>query len=237
VTFRADRYRLAGRLHLPDVPQPPVVIGSHGLFGTADSAKQLALAKACTSAGFGYFRFDHRGCGNSSGEFSQVTSLDGRVQDLLTAIEIITGRDDASADFGVFGSSFGGTVSIASFGARQPAALVLCAAPVRSADIDPDRAQPIADTEINPPRPENLRFDVSGKLAALRDVLIFHGDRDEVVPYRHAGEIMAAAADPKKMITLPEGDHRMTDPVHQSLFIDEAVRWFRDRFPANGDNG
>ena len=158
-----------------------------------------------------------------------MTTLDNRVQDLLAAIEVITGRDDTAADFGVFGSSFGGSVSIAAFGLRPPRALVLCAAPVRSGDIDPQRAQPPDETAIKPPRPENLRFDVAAKTAALRDVLIFHGAADEVVPYRHAAEIMAAAAEPKRLITLPEGDHRMTEPAHQVRFIAETIRWFRER--------
>ncbi len=67
-----------GTLHLPDRSRPPVVIGSHGLFGTAGSAKQVDLAVACVAAGIGFFRFDHRGCGHSTGDFARVTTLTGR---------------------------------------------------------------------------------------------------------------------------------------------------------------
>lgn len=221
-------------LHLPDSSRPPVVIGSHGLFGTADSAKQVDLAAACVAAGIGFFRFDHRGCGHSTGEFDQVTTLAGRVKDLLAATEIIIGRSDTGRTFGFFGSSFGGSVSIVAAGLRKPAAVVLCAAPVRSGDIDPARAVPTADSAAAHPRPADLQFDVTMNMSGLQDVLLFHGDADEVVPYRHAGEIYAAAADPKKLFTLPGGDHRMTAPSHQKLFVAETIRWFQNRLLTPG---
>jgi len=220
---------------LPDSSRPPVVIGSHGLFGTSGSAKQVELAAACVANGIGFFRFDHRGCGHSTGDFARVTTLPGRVQDMLAALEMIIGRADTGRTYGFFGSSFGGTVSIETAGLRKPAAVVLCAAPVRSGDIDPARAVPADDSAAERPRPANLQFDVSGNMDDLQDVLLFHGDADEVVPYRHAGEIYAAVADPKKLVTLPGGDHRMTDPSHQKLFVAETIRWFKDRLLAPGE--
>ena len=223
-----------GTLHLPDRSRPPVVIGSHGLFGTAGSAKQVDLAVACVAAGIGFFRFDHRGCGHSTGDFARVTTLTGRVQDLLAATKTIVDRADTALTFGFFGSSFGGTVSITAAGLRKPAAVVLCAAPVRSGDIDPARAVPADDSAAAHPRPADLQFDLTGSMDGLQDVLLFHGDADEVVPYRHAGEIYAAAANPKKLFTLPGGDHRMTDPSHQKLFVAETIRWFRDRLLTPG---
>ena len=229
VIFWSGEHRLFGLLHLPDKPRPPVIIGSHGLFGTADSAKQVALAKACVNAELGYFRFDHRGCGRSRGDFLRVTNLSGRVQDMLAAIDTITSRKDTATDFGIFGSSFGGSISIKVFGLRPSTALVLYAAPVRSTDIDPGRAQPPDKAALALSRSQGLRFDVAVEMTVLRDVLVFHGATDEVVPYQHAIEIITAATEPKKLITLPKGDHRMTDPVHQQLFITETIRWLRDR--------
>ncbi len=217
---------------MPDSSRPPVVIGSHGLFGTSGSAKQVDLAAACVANGMGYFRFDHRGCGHSTGDFARVTTLPGRVQDMLAAIEMIIGRADTGRIFGFFGSSFGGTVSIRAAGLREPAAVVLCAAPVRSGDIDPARAVPADDPAAAHPRPANLQFDVTEHMDGLHDVLLFHGDADEVVPYRHAGEIVATAQEPKKLVTLPGGDHRMTNVSHQKLFVEETIRWFGDRLLA-----
>lgn len=235
MTFHSDGYRLAGFLHLPDCARPPVVIGSHGLFGTSGSAKQVGLAAACVAAGMGFFRFDHRGCGRSSGDFARVTTLEGRVQDMLAAAGSIAGREDTAGTFGFFGSSFGGTVCILAAGILKPAAVVICAAPVRSGDIEPARAVPDGDSPEDHPRPADLQFDVTGNLEGLRDLLLFHGDADEVVPCRHADEIYAAAAEPKKRVTQVGGDHRMTDPAHQKLFVEETLYWFRDRLPVPDD--
>ena len=233
VTFQSGGYLLSGFLHLPNVRRPPVVIGSHGLFGAADSAKQTALADACLESGMGYLRFDHRGCGNSEGDFEKVTTLDGRVQDQVAAVNMISNRPDTGDQVGYFGSSFGGTVCIRAFALTPPAAVVLCAAPVRSSDIDPARAA-ATDGPAAALRPEGLTFDVASEAAALQEVLVFHGNADEVVPYQHAGEIYNAAVGPKKMVTLPGGDHRMTDTDHQKLFVTETVHWFNARLAAGG---
>ena len=230
MTFWSRRLRLTGTLHLPETPEPPVVIGSHGLFGTSASAKQVALANACVAAGIGYFRFDHRGCGLSQGVFEEVTTLKGRVYDIIAATEMITGRTDTSDVYGFFGSSLGGAACISAAGLTGPAAMVLCAAPIRSANIDPAGAIPDdIDAGNIPLRPPALHFDIADKISNLHDVLLFHGDADEVVPCENAGEIFTAASEPKKLFTLPGGDHRMTDVSHQKLFVEETVAWFSAR--------
>ena len=72
ISFNSDSLKLKGVLHLPDDGQPPVVIGSHGLYSSGSSPKQIALAEQCNRLGIAYFRFDHRGCGSSQGEFERV---------------------------------------------------------------------------------------------------------------------------------------------------------------------
>lgn len=233
MTFQSRGFRLTGTLHLPGTPKPPVVIGSHGLFGTSGSAKQVALAEACVAAGIGYFRFDHRGCGQSQGVFEQVTTLAGRVEDIIFAVKMITGRTDTSNIYGFFGSSLGGTTCLSAAGLTRPDAMVICAAPIRSGNIDPARAVPDDIDEDNIPLPPSaLHFDIAGQLSNLHDILLFHGDADEVVPCENAAEIFALASDPKKLVTLPGGDHRMTDTSHQKAFVAEAVTWIKERLLA-----
>ncbi|MGD9017875.1 MAG: damage-inducible protein CinA, partial [Desulfobacterales bacterium] len=78
IAFPADGHRLMGVLHLPAGDPVGTVIGSHGLFSSGASPKQLELAHWCNRSRMAYFRFDHRGCGSSSGDFDTVTSLAGR---------------------------------------------------------------------------------------------------------------------------------------------------------------
>jgi fermentation-respiration switch protein FrsA (DUF1100 family) len=223
--FHADGFRLRGTLHLPAKRPAPLAIGCHGLFSDRRSPKQLALAQACQGLGMAYFRFDHRGCGESQGRLEQDTSLDGRCSDLLHAIRHLYRRSDIAKRLGLFGSSLGGAACIRAAVPADAAALVVFAAPVRSRTltaarraIQPDgRTASLLKTE----------FDLDAELAAVGNILIFHGDADEVVPLAHAHEIFRNAGDPKRLIIQPNGDHLMSDPRHQEEFIRTAARWLQ----------
>lgn len=83
-------------------------------------------------------------------------------------------------------------------------------------------------------RPEDLRFykknlifDLSDSLGQLRNILIFHGDEDEIVPPSDAEEIFLKASKPKKLIIQKGGDHPMNNPAHQREFVRESIAWFR----------
>ncbi|MGA9234122.1 MAG: alpha/beta fold hydrolase, partial [Desulfobacterales bacterium] len=137
IDFSSDGYRLKGMLHLPTAVRPPIVIGSHGLLSSSESAKQRELAMRCTEAGMGYFRFDHRGCGRSQGFFPEVTTLEGRVRDLMAAVQTIRLRTDTGRACALFGSSMGGAVCLAAARAVGADALVTVAAPIRSRSVRP----------------------------------------------------------------------------------------------------
>ena len=183
----------AYREHLLCVPtdaSPPVVIGSHGLLSSSESPKQHELAKRCNEIGIAFFRFDHRGCGKSQGYFPEVTSLNTRARDLICAVNTIRARKDTGDRFGLFGSSMGGAACLSV--ARQTGidALVTFAAPIRSETIDPahtqmyDPKRNIADSGYTA-----AQFDISEKLQGVENILIFHGDADDIVPYTNALEI------------------------------------------------
>ena len=228
VAFRANGFFLQCRLHMPENDRPAFVVGSHGLFSNGDSPKQLALARACSGAGIAFFRFDHRGCGKSSGRFEQETDLPSRRRDLLSAVDTLLQRTDLASRFGLFGSSFGGAVCLSAAADASASALVVNAAPVRSRTLGE-----AAVIESGPPHidesfyREKLLFDVSAGLARLRAVLVFHGDRDRVVPVENAVEIYQQVGEPKKRIIFSGGDHLMSRRSHQIRFVRESTEWFR----------
>ncbi len=231
ITFLSDEFELHGTLHLPAAARPPVVIGSHGLLSSSSSPKQIALARECTAAGIAYFRFDHRGRGESEGVFKEVTSLEARCSDLLCAIKCIQSRPDIGDKLGLFGSSMGGTVCISVASILAVDALVTAAAPVRSSSIiaalkkrnDSETLKPLFEEKF-------LQVDLSEQLADLHHILIFHGDSDNVVPPSNAREIYSKAGRPKKLIMQKDGDHRMSDKTHQANFAKEAVSWYQTCF-------
>lgn len=226
LSFRADGFNLRGTLHLPEAPRPPLVIGCHGLLSDRRSPKQIALAEACSRLGLAFFRFDHRGCGESEGRLEDVTSLESRSSDLLHAIEYLGLRTDLGKRIGIFGSSMGGAVGLRVASRRNIAALVVFAAPVRSRPLKAAARAPEGAPETGR-MAAVLReeFDLGSDLAGVRNILVFHGEADGVVPISHAYEIFRCAAEPKRLITLKNGDHLMSDPRHQAEFISEASLW------------
>ena len=227
IAFPADGLTLKGTLHLPANAPSALVVGSHGLFATAASPKQLTLAQTCNRLGIAYFRFDHRGCGESQGDFRQETTLQGRARDILAAVDAVRPRCHTPAPLGLFGSSLGGAASIAASLHLDVQAMVTVAAPVRSRTIDPAAVAPLdPGGDSRRVDPQRLQFDIRGSLDRLRRVLVFHGDADEVVPFDNALEIIAAAEQPKELVRFHGGDHRMSAPADQAAFLRTAGQWF-----------
>lgn len=231
ITFSSNGFILKGTLHLPAEETPPVVIGSHGLFSSGSSPKQIALARQCNALGIAFFRFDHRGCGRSQGVFQDVTSIDARCHDMISAIKIIQDRKDTGNRIALFGSSMGGTVCLSVFAQSDAYSIVTCAAPVRSSSIIQTLEKSHDSNTENPPFYKRyLDSDISNKLSSTHHILIFHGDSDELVPPSNAREIYEKAGDPKKLIMLKGGDHRMSNETHQENFVRESALWFKNCF-------
>lgn len=225
IQFTADGFQLKGTLHLPAADNPPVVIGCHGLLSDRSSPKQIALAEACNALGLAFFRFDHRGCGESAGRLEAVTSLEGRASDLLHAIRMLEARPGLGKQIGLFGSSMGGAVCLRVASEREVAAVVTFAAPVRSLplkrpgrpDASPERSRMASVLRD--------AFELGGTLGRVRNILVVHGEADDVVPLSHAHEIVDQAGEPKRLLVQKGGDHLMSAATHQTEFIREASLW------------
>jgi len=206
ISFKSDGFLIKGTLHLPELKCPSVVIGVHGLFSDSSSPKQIELAKKCNALNIAFFRFDHRGCGESEGIF-------------INAVKTVYSRNDTGNRIGLFGSSLGGTLCISVVNTLKIEALVTFAAPVRS--------KPLIEALDKSNHPNNfplsfyktnLNFDISDKLPDIHNILIFHGDSDKIVPLSDANEIYSKAGNPKKLIIQYQGDHRMSTKDHQTQF-------------------
>lgn len=225
-TLTCDDLRLSAVLHLPPSEDPPVVIGSHGLYSDGDSPKQIALAERLNASGIAFLRLDHRGCGRSEGTFEVVTTLDGRVRDLKAAARALEHRQGAPLRLGLFGSSFGGSTCLGAAAALRPARMVTLAAPIDSRSLITTARQKSSDPLPPLFESETFQFDLSDRLAGVHDLLVIHGECDEVVPLGHGQRIYAAVRDPKQLIINPGGDHRVTRPEHQRTFVDACQNWF-----------
>lgn len=227
ISFLSQGLTLNGYLHLPKEEYPPMIIGSHGLFSSGNSPKQIALANKCADIGLAYFRFDHRGCGKSEGNFQELTSLAGRVLDLSNAVQTIREHPETGDKVAIFGSSMGGTTGLSFAANNEIQALVTIAAPLRSEPIlragkttGDLRGLPLSFYE------KQLNFDITKNLSDISKILIFHGDSDETVPVSDAYELHSKVSQPKKMIIQESGDHSMSNLLHQIHFMKEAIKWF-----------
>jgi alpha-beta hydrolase superfamily lysophospholipase len=227
LSFMSDGFRLSGILRLPEVHLSPLVIGSHGLLSTGNSPKQIELARQCVAAGMAYFRFDHRGCGESDGGKADAVDFQGRCRDLRCAISFLRNKYDFSSKTGLFGSSLGGAVCLAVAAEMPVHGLVTVAAPLDSQSLIeaaggvlPDGLS--AEAALSP----RFRFDLLDRLSAISHLLIFHGDNDSVVPVFHARKLFNSAGHPKKLMIQDNGDHVMSNPLHQKSFISESLLWY-----------
>ena len=229
IEFYADNILIKGVLHLPILQAQkknlPIVIGSHGLEGSKNSAKQIILSKLLPENGIGFFRFDHRGCGDSEGDFIKDTSVSNRASDFTNAVKYLLENENIPKKIGIFGSSLGGSTCIEAFEILiqmnvDVCAIVLTAAPVKSRTIDNAPALPIKFLE-------NLKFDLTKKTKQMSNVLIFHGTADEVVPIDNAHIIYENSKNPKKLILFENGDHQTSSRKDQKVFEKETLKWFK----------
>ncbi|MBF0204342.1 MAG: alpha/beta hydrolase [Desulfamplus sp.] len=237
IKFTCDNKIIKGMLHLPADPNPPLVIGSHGLEGSMESAKQKLMSRILPENGFAFLRFDHRGCGSSEGDFVKDTSLSKRVQDILHAIEYTLALNLTDQRIFLFGSSLGGSTCISLWSrlvekGLTPWGAILCAAPVNSLTI---ANIPLNGNDRRPALPlsffeDNLIFDLTDKAGDLHNILIFHGDKDTTVPVENAYNLYSNAKEPKKLVILKDGDHQMSNTDDQKKFEIEVLEWLKKTF-------
>jgi alpha-beta hydrolase superfamily lysophospholipase len=226
VSFVSEGLVLAGALHLPAHQPKGSIVGCHGLLADKNSPKQIELARRCTAEGMAYFRFDHRGCGQSQGVFKTDTTLENRNSDLIAAVRAVHEALGEYLPIGLFGSSFGGTVCLTAAPKVRPFAIVTLAAPVQSQSIRiPEDSPQSLNTEIAECR---LTFDIMTKVASLHHILVIHGEDDEIVAVENAHRIYNLASYPKKQLILTGGDHRISMKCHQEHVMRQTVQWFLD---------
>lgn len=226
VFFTVQGLRLSGILHLPENEPIAAVVGCHGLLSDKRSPKQLELARGCTAMEMAYFRFDHRGCGQSEGVFETDTTLEARRADLIGAVGAVNQTLGKKVPVGLFGSSLGGTVSLSAAGDLCPFAMVTLAAPVHNRSIHFPKKMPSALK--NDLIRHRLTFNISTALETIHHILVIHGDSDETVPVENAHLIFHKACNPKCQLILDGADHRIGSAVHQKRFVAAALNWFAD---------
>ncbi|SMC25167.1 Alpha/beta hydrolase family protein [Desulfacinum hydrothermale DSM 13146] len=217
---------LSARMDLPSQGKPvAAVLFAHCFTCSKNLGIAVHLSKALTDAGYGVFRFDFTGLGESGGDFAG-TGFISHVEDVLDAARFMEGEGHAPAL--LVGHSLGGAAVLQA--ARSVAscrAVAVIGAPYSPhhvtrlfagawkaierngvAEID------LGGRRIRIGRPFLERFneeEMPTNLARLgRALLILHSPADQVVGMANAERIFKAARHPKSFISLDAADHLLS---------------------------
>jgi dipeptidyl aminopeptidase/acylaminoacyl peptidase len=252
----AGRDSLAACLNRPESTSGPgpVVICCHGLTGTRVGScyRFVTLARRLEAAGIACLRFDFRGSGESTGDFSQVTAA-SLLEDLEAAIaflQSVSGID--LTRIGMVGSSFG-CFTASHLAARLPGLRCLVFwAPV----ADP---RELAGRDMNEAAWALLRrqgwvdhhglrlgavfFETlpvrSGPDALAESpcpLLIYHGKADRQVPIDQGlayAEVMKRTGVDAVMHAIDSSDHGMRSVSNNDLILDGTLAWLQKYLQAD----
>lgn len=187
----------------------PTVILCHGYASTKDSQiSQVPFSIKLVQKGLSVFRFDFTGCGQSQGQLDDLVPTQG-LDDLKCAVKTL-----GKKDFGLYGSSFGGQVSIWYASENTVRALALKApvsnyAHTSSEDIGQRRKRFIENTK---------GLDLYEKAKNITcPVLIFHGDKDSVVPLSQSEKLAERLGETAKLEVLHGADHDIRGPYLEPM--------------------
>ena len=214
---RGDRPRPAAL----EPPWPGVVI----LHGAGSSKENHAdFARLAAASGWAALAFDQRGHGQSAPAMSPDAVGDvARMAELLAATSGVDERRVA-----VRGSSMGGFMAIQAAAASRHIAAVIAICPAPADSLARGLRQGRFEMRVSDPeaRIEWLRGrDLRDAVRSLagRPLFLLHAEGDEQIPHHRSEELYEAAAEPKRLLVVPGGNHRTLQ--HDAELQAEALRW------------
>ncbi len=238
---------LAGRLELPPFAPRGMVLIAHCFTCSKDAKGIVRIARTLVERGYGVFRFDFTGVGESGGEFSETT-FSTNLEDLVAAADYL--REQHRAPDVLFGHSLGGAAVLA--GARrvpEVRAVATLAAPSDTRHLEHSLLHMAPELAHR----EEVEVDVIGRSvrigrpllddlaavdleAAIRGLelplMIFHSPRDQIVSIEHASKIYRAAGHPKSFVSLDDADHLLLARESDAAYVGEVLAAWAGRYVA-----
>jgi alpha/beta superfamily hydrolase len=234
-TVKFGEDTVVGVLHPCEKKTRTCIVISHGFAGSKDSPKWLYLARNFASSGYHTIRFDHRGIGESSGDFADTT-LSRRIEDVQMVLDFAKTNFNYHKFF-LLGSSFGAVTAIFLADHDDILSTVLVASP-HSFDFFRDLVTKIDQTDCEMLYIDDLpikklllydieKYNISEQTKKLKNVLVIHGSNDNLTPPSHAELIYNELQEPKRLEIVSGADHPFSDSAHQQIMMCLCLDWFR----------
>jgi fermentation-respiration switch protein FrsA (DUF1100 family) len=202
IDFRAsDGTRLHG-WYLPGEEGQPLVLFCHGNAGNI--SHRVDNLRLLRELGLSVFIFDYRGYGQSEGKASE----EGTYADMRGALNWLKEQGWSARQMIYFGRSLGAGIALQLALEDPPAGLVL-ESPFTSIEAIGKHHYPLlwllAGWTLD------ARYDNLLKIDQLKaPLLIFHGERDNIIPTRMGRELYERASQPKQFYPIPQAGHNDT---------------------------
>ncbi|MFO8102351.1 MAG: alpha/beta fold hydrolase [Dehalococcoidia bacterium] len=249
-SIRVDGFKITGQTYYPELMQEqhPALIICHGIPAaepTPGDRGYPLLAEKFAGEGFITCIFNFRGCGDSEGNLDLLDwtrDLDG----IISYVAGLEGVDRARLSLMGFSGGAAASAYVAAHNERV-SALILCACPARFSigglGQSPQefleqcrRVGTVRDSDFPPSLDEwagHFRqvspLDCIDRISP-RPLLIIHGDEDETIPPDHAGQLYAGAKEPRELVMIEGGEHRLrTNEKAMALALDWLKRVNKNR--------
>jgi len=240
--------KLSGRLDTPsDRPPRAMLLFAHCFSCSKNLSAVVHISRALTEAGYGLFRFDFTGLGESEGDFAE-THFVSHTDDVDAAADFLAQKGMAPTV--LVGHSLGGAAVLhAAPAVASCLAVAVIGAPFNPGHVarllrpfrDPLERDGVVTIQLGGKTvrvgrgflEETPDEDVERRLAELnKALLVFHAPGDTVVSVENGERIFRAARHPKSFIALDGADHLLSDK-RDARYVGDLLAAWAGRFILN----
>ena len=205
VNFRAsDDVKLNG-WYLEGQKDQPLVLFCHGNAGNI--SHRVENLRHLRELGYSVFIFDYRGYGRSEGKANET----GTYNDIRGALTWLKEQGWSEQKMIYFGRSLGAAIAL-QLAIEQPPAGLILESPFTSIEAIGKELYPLL--WILAGWALDVRYDNIFKISQIKTpLLIFHGDRDEIIPQQMGKELFKRAPEPKQFYSISGAGHNDTYAV------------------------
>jgi uncharacterized protein len=239
---------LQGSVHIPEGKGPfPAILMLHGFasnrMGNQDSF--VRMGDRLVAAGFAVFRFDFSGCGESEGDFFNLT-VTREIEEAIALIHFCRQQSEVDPDqFHLLGMSLGSVVASMAAGKYPELIKTLCLwspaavivdeitkqGTIQGKPVDIIRKQGFMDIrgrKLGPALIEDVKtLDIYETAKSYQGLVkIIHGDAADIAPIAYAEKYMEIYPESAELVTVAGADHGWANLEDRGILFDETERFF-----------